>query len=114
MKVIFTVYTYYPLKDGVQNVTQYQAEGLAKLGHEVIVITAKHENKREYEEFNGVKIYRTDIYTKHAIHRGNKKSYRELVKEQCSEADILINVCTQIVSTDWLLGVLDELECKKV
>ena len=39
MKIVFTVHTYYPNKDGVQYVTQYLAEGLAKLGHDITVIT---------------------------------------------------------------------------
>ena len=40
MKIIFTVNTYYPYKDGVSVVTQYLAEGLAQKGHEVLVMTS--------------------------------------------------------------------------
>ena len=38
LNIVFTAHTYYPNKDGVQMVTQYMAEGLAKLGHNVTVI----------------------------------------------------------------------------
>lgn len=38
MKILISVHTYYPDKNGVQMVTQYIAEGLAKK-HEVKVIT---------------------------------------------------------------------------
>ena len=39
MKIVFTTHTYYPEKNGVQVVTEYLAEGLAKKGHEVHIIT---------------------------------------------------------------------------
>ena len=42
MKIVFTTHTYWPRKDGVQYVTQYLAEGLAKDGHEVIVFTPQN------------------------------------------------------------------------
>ena len=44
MRILFSTFSYYPNKDGVQTVTQYQAEGLAKLGHNVTVITSNNEN----------------------------------------------------------------------
>ena len=40
MKFLITVATYYPLADGVQMVTQYTAEELVRLGHEVTIITS--------------------------------------------------------------------------
>ena len=60
MKIIITVNTYYPLKDGVQFVTQYHAENLAKRGHDVIVFTTNHDNSSE-EIYNGVKIIRFNV-----------------------------------------------------
>lgn len=114
MKIVFTVYTYFPLKDGVQAITQSHAEGLVKKGHEVTVITTNHNNLEKYDIVNGVKIIRVDIETKHAIHRGNKSNYRQIIMRECEDCDVLINVCTQIVSTDWVFKILNELRCKKV
>ena len=45
MKILITVSTYYPKNDGVQNVTQYLAEGLCKLGNDVTVITSNRGEK---------------------------------------------------------------------
>lgn len=39
MKILISAFTYWPAVDGVQNVTQYQAEGLAARGHDVTVLT---------------------------------------------------------------------------
>lgn len=113
MKVIFTVNSYYPLRDGVQAVTKYYAEGLAAKGHDVTVITRSIPHTEKEEVYNGVKIIRLNIYTKHAIHRGDKKRYRTLILELCKEADVLVNVCTQTPTTDWLLQILDKIKCKK-
>lgn len=114
MKIVFTVNTYAPLKDGVQAVTQYHAEGLAQRGHEVVVITGRPTDTKEREVLGGVEIIRVPVYTEHTIHRGDKQAYQALVKTQCENADVLINVCTQIVFTDWVLPILPQISCKKV
>lgn len=50
MKIVFTVHTYYPEKNGVQVVTEYLAEGLAKKGHDIHVITSlvSGEKKKQF------------------------------------------------------------------
>ena len=75
MKIVFTVHTYYPKKDGVSMVTQYLAEGLAQKGHSVIVITKTNEKCPIKEERAGVKIRRLDVNTVHSFNKGNKKEY---------------------------------------
>ena len=75
MKIIITVNTYYPLKDGVQFVTHYHAENLALRGHNVIVFTTNHGNDSE-EIHNGVKIIRFNVVNKWNAcnsHRAKKK-----------------------------------------
>lgn len=114
MKVIITVNTYYPLNDGVQFVTQYHAEGLVKKGHNVTVVTRKINNLPIYEVFNGVKIVRVEAYTKHTIHRGDKKLYQNKILELTNNADVLINVCAQTATTDWVYDILEKINCKKV
>ncbi|MGF0061448.1 glycosyltransferase family 4 protein [Limosilactobacillus reuteri] len=114
MKIIFTVNTYYPLTDGVQAVTEYEAEGLAKLGHDVTVITVRYPGLKELETFNNVKIIRHNIATKHALFVGDIKGYRKRVENLCTDADVLINVCTQTATTEVLYPLLNKLSCKKI
>ena len=93
MNIIFTVATYYPKTDGVQLVTQYQAEGLAKKGHKVTVITSKFEGKPDCEILNGVEILRVDAYNFYYWHKGNKKEYQNIVLKKTRNADALVAVC---------------------
>lgn len=114
MNIIFTVATYYPKTDGVQLVTQYQAEGLAKKGHKVTVITSKLEGKPDCEIHNGVEILRVDAYNFYYWHKGNKKEYQNIVLKKTRNADALVAVCLQSFSADWLLDVLPQIKCKKI
>lgn len=113
MKIIFTVNTYYPLKDGVQAVTQYLAEGLAKK-HDVIVITGRHGLEKSEDSHKGVNIRRIEAYTKHTIHKGNKKEYLQVLFNEIKSADVLISVCTQTPLTDWVLSKIDDVKCTKI
>ncbi len=114
MKIVFTVATYYPKTDGVQFVTKYHAEGLAKQGHKVIVFTSYIEGQLREETINGVLIKRVDAFNYYYWHKGNKKRYQEFVIQETLEADALIAVCLQSFAADWLLDVLDEINCKKI
>lgn len=114
MKIIFTVATYYPKKDGVQMVTQYQAEGLAKRGHDVTVITSKIDNVIDEEIHNGVKIIRVDAYNFYYWHKGKKKEYQRNLLKMSSSADVLIAVCLQSFSADWLLPIINDIKCTKI
>ena len=113
MNVLFTVNTYYPLKDGVQLVTGYLAEGLVDRGHNVTVVTTKNGFADE-EIHNGVKILRVDLHTKHTRYYGDKEYYKKLILDLASQCDVMINVCTQNPMTDLLFPILKELKCKKI
>lgn len=112
MKIVFTVNTYYPCKDGVSVVTTYQAEGLAKKGHEVLVLTGHPEGELRKEMHNGVMIERDDLITVHAIHRGDKKEFQNKIIELSKNVDVIINVCLQTSRSDWMLPIIDKLYCK--
>lgn len=114
MKILFTVSTYYPKKDGVQSVTQYLAEGLVKKGHDVTVITTNKDEKLDYEEHNGVKIKRVNLYTKFGFYIGDKKGYKKLIYQEANNCDVMINVCVQNAFTDVILKHLDKYKCKKI
>lgn len=116
MRILITCHTYYPNNDGVQFVTQYLAEGLKSKGHEVTIVTNLYKDRcsKVEELHNGIKIYRVNVGTKHTIHYGNKKEYVDFIKKLCNENDIMINVCTQCATTDFLLNSLNDIKIPKV
>ena len=68
MRIFIAVPSYWPSQDGVANITGYLAEGLAKSGHDILVLTSagngglqKLPNK---EEHNKVNIERMRIYVR--------------------------------------------------
>lgn len=58
MKILVLNYEYPPLGGGAGVITQHISEGLARLGHEVIVVTTWYENLPETEVKNNLKIIR--------------------------------------------------------
>jgi glycosyltransferase involved in cell wall biosynthesis len=60
MKIVHVFHNYWPVMGGLENVVKALAEGMAKLGHEVHVITSNHgtTNKTGGEEINGVHVHR--------------------------------------------------------
>lgn len=114
MKIVFTTHTYYPEKNGVQVVTEYLAEGLAKKGHEVHIITEMLSGVKKEDIHNEVNINRVVAKVVHTFNIGEKKEFQELLLEKCKNADALINVCTQTALTDWSFPVLNKISCKKV
>jgi len=60
MKIVHIHHHYWPVIGGLENVVKALAEGMAKLGHEVHVITSTHgaEGRPREEEINGVHIRR--------------------------------------------------------
>ena len=116
MNILITVHSYYPNHDGVQFVTQYLAEGLAKKNHKVTVVTNMYKDRTDLknEIHNNVNIIRVDVGTKHTIHYGNKKKYIKLIKELSNNNDVMINVCTQCATTDFILNELDEIKIPKI
>jgi glycosyltransferase involved in cell wall biosynthesis len=55
LKILITSFTYPPNKDGVAEATRSMAEGLVAKGHEVIVATAFHKDRKEGKQ-NGVEV----------------------------------------------------------
>lgn len=115
MKIVFAVHTYIPEKNGVQAVTQYIAEKLAKK-NEVIVIVSKNDNVElsDREINNRVTIIRLTAYCHQRSHRyiGEKEKYIKLLKELSPE--LFICVCTQSWQFDWLEEYIDQIEGKKI
>lgn len=115
MNILITVKTYWPEVNGVQNVTQYQAEGLAAKGHNVIVITSDCRGKYKSKEIhNKVKIIRLPIYDSNTIHHGNKKAFQRLILKLTQKCDVMFNVCLQGWAADWVIPILSKIPCRKV
>lgn len=114
MKILFTVATYNPLRDGVQNITEYYAEKLVAYGHEVTVITSSVKDRDETEFYNGVRIERVNVYTKASVYKGEIKQYKKRVIALSENIDVMVNVCLQTALSDCLLSILDDIRCKKV
>ncbi len=110
MKIMFAVHTYYPDKNGVQMVTEYMAEGLAKR-HEVLVVTEK-KGYADTESYRNVSIERIYVSKRGFRFIGEKDIFIEKIKDYAP--DVLICVCTQSWTFDWLWGQIDKLPCKKV
>lgn len=114
MKIVFTVHTYYPNKDGVQYVTQYLAEGLAKLGHDITVITSWEKKEKECQVYNGVKIVRLYLKAKYSILVDGKREYCKTVYDYVEDCDCLINCCVQSPNNNVLLPLLKKIKAKKI
>ncbi len=62
MKILFVIENYLPHIGGVEVVFRNLAEGLAKEGHDVTIITHRPANAKSYEELNGVRIHRINCF----------------------------------------------------
>lgn len=114
MKITFTVLTYYPDKNGVQMVTQYMAEGLAKAGHEVTVVTSRKEYSRCKEIYNGVQIVRFTVKNKLKIDYGQKKEFQRFLLSKKNKMDVLITVCANTAFATWVYPIIDKISCRKI
>lgn len=122
MRILFAVPSYWPSQDGVANITGYLAQGLAKRGHEVRIITSSgngglQELPKE-ESYEGVFIERMRIYVQWPAKlkgrdlESTKEAYRKRIMTY--QPDVLIVVCSQTWTLDWLISCLDRIECPKI
>lgn len=115
MKIIITVHTYWPDRNGVQYVTQYLAEGLAQNGHEVVVIcSTTDKNKIGKQIHNSVVIERVYLACRYSCFTIGKNNVYSMLKEYLKGTDILINCCVQSPINNIILPILQNLNCSKV
>lgn len=113
MKILITTPSYYPETNGIQNITERQAEGLVKLGHDVTLISgAASTDFKEKEIYNGVKIMRIHAYDEWMLHFGEKKKFQKYIIENSYKYDVMMNVCLESWATDWVLPIIDKIKCK--
>ena len=116
MNILITTFSYYPAVNGIQNVSQYQAEDLVNLGHNVNLITSYVNGDEKVEEWvNGVHILRIEHCCKAGfINIGDKVGFQKLVLEYIKDADVMINICFEAYSAEWVYDLLEQVSCKKV
>lgn len=122
MRIMFAVPCYWPSQDGVTHITKYLAEGLAAKGHEVLVFTSTGrgglQELPKTELHAGVQIERMRVYVRWPLKiqgrdaESNAKAYFQRVKQY--RPDILIVVCAQSWTLDWIIPYLDQIACPKV
>jgi glycosyltransferase involved in cell wall biosynthesis len=110
MKILISSFTYYPNKDGVQNVTQYHAESLANKGHDVTVVTFGKNNFNQIDQHNLVKIIRVNVKSFKFFYYGEIKRYRKIVLDLSNKSDIYISISLPF----GLRGIIPKINCKKV
>lgn len=109
MNITFICDAYYPSKGGVQNVTKYLAEGLAKKNN-VTVLTLGKSNE---EVINNVKVKRFDI-------KKNKlKKYSGEIEDFINYSldktdDVTIFECTETTTFTILLPYVNKMKGKKI
>lgn len=116
MKIVISTRAYWPSVGGVQMVTQYLAEGLARLGHNVVIMTTvTPADAARVENHNGVSIKRFKINScLKVFSKGEKRIFQESLLQECGDANALINVCGNTPIAQQVYAVIDKIKCKKI
>ncbi len=112
MKIMFLAISYWPSQDGVSQVTQYLAEGLAKK-HEVRVVASLSSFNRG-EEHENVRIDRVRAKRNRYLSclQGEKALAKKYIIDY--QPDVLIVVSVQSWGYDWFKRELNRLPGRKV
>ncbi|MDP2385900.1 MAG: glycosyltransferase family 4 protein [Bacteroidota bacterium] len=112
MKIFHAVESYYPAIGGMQEVVKQLSERLAKLGHEVTVLTRFHPD-RKFSELNGVKIKTFNITgNPRKVENENDQEYVDfLLTNTC---DVVTFFAAQQWATNLALPILKQIKAKKV
>lgn len=122
MKIMFAVPSYWPSQDGVANITGYLAEGLAERGHEVLCFTSAGkgglQKLPQKEEHKGVLIERMRVYVRWPLKLkgwdAGSTPNAYLTRIESYQPDILIVVCSQTWTFDWIKNKLEKIPCPKI
>lgn len=112
MKIMFLAGSYWPSQDGVSQVTQYLAEGLARKHHVFVISTRKNDSSKD--KHKRVEIERIEAKrSKYLCYiQGEKKKARDIILR--FQPDVLIVVGIQNWGYDWFKRELDKLPGKKM
>jgi glycosyltransferase involved in cell wall biosynthesis len=104
MRIVYATPSYFPRIGGVEYVAKSVAERLAKMGHEVTVITGEPEaEKPREEEINGVRVIRWPTWApSNAYHIPKKRDQlRNLLRNLLNDADAVHIHSAHAVLTVW-------------
>jgi glycosyltransferase involved in cell wall biosynthesis len=104
MRIVYATPSYFPRIGGVEYVAKSVAERLAKMGHEVTVITGEPEaEKPREEEINGVRVIRWPTWApSNAYHIPKKRDQlRNLLRNHLNDADAVHIHSAHAVLTVW-------------
>lgn len=112
MRILATVEFYHPHVGGAERVVQRIAEGLVRLGHEVVVATG-WDPARTGGEHNGVRVVQFRVSGNHARGMtGEVSRYQDwLLRERF---DVVMNYAAQSWPTDAALPLLGRLDAARV
>ena len=112
MKILIAVKNYWPSSGGVQSVTKYMAEGLVEKGHQVTILTRLEKETPIEDEKNGVRIFRIKQNSLFKFNFGDKHQFRSYILEH--SWDVVISVCAQSYSAEWMFPILDKIQARKI
>jgi glycosyltransferase involved in cell wall biosynthesis len=104
MRIVYATPSYFPRIGGVEYVAKSVAERLAKMGHEVTVITGEPEaEKPREEEINGVHVIRWPTWAPSGAYHIPKKRDRlgNLLRKLLNDADVVHIHSAHAVLTVW-------------
>lgn len=115
MKIVVVVMSYYPHEGGVQTVTKYLAEGLARRGHDITIMTARKGDEAQEEVYHQVKMRRFDVSSfLKIIPKGETKAFKDALLSACEDADVLVNVCGNTPLAVLTYQVISQIKCRKI
>jgi len=112
MKIYHCVESYSPSIGGMQEVVRQISERLAKLGHEVTVLT-RSDSRRQFSQLNGVTIRSFNV-------RGNPITIQDAEDQEYvdfllnAKADLITFFAAQQWATNLALPILTQIRAKKV
>lgn len=113
MKILHTVESYYPSICGMAEAVGQISERLAKLGHEVTVVTSKSSERKGRKIINGVHLIEFDISGNESFGiKGEAEKYQDFLIK--SPFDIITNFAAQQWATDLMFPLLMQIKAKKV
>jgi glycosyltransferase involved in cell wall biosynthesis len=112
MKILHTVQSYLPERNGMSEVVRQLSERLVKRGHQVVVATSSHPQRTE-QVIEGVKVVEFNIQGSITDGiRGEYDRYIRFIREHTF--DIMTNFAAQQWASDLVYPLLPEITAKKV
>ena len=112
MKIFHCVESYYPAVGGMQEVVKQLSERLAKLGHDVTVLTRFHPD-RKFSELHGVKIKTFNVVgNPMKVESKDDQAYVDFLLGL--SADVITFFAAQQWATNLALPILNSIKAKKV